>query len=62
LQGSLTDDAPTLSQITAIVGRTATSAGRGYQVTIFDTDGSKKAYHIVSDGANWHYTVMTKAL
>lgn len=60
--GSLTDGAPTASEITSITGLTSTAAGAGFQVTIKDSDGTGLLYKIESDGTDWHYTVMTKAL
>jgi len=62
LSGSLTDGTPTAAEITAIVGVSATLAGAGFQVTIKDTDGTGLLYKVESDGTDWFYTVMTKAL
>lgn len=64
LSGSLTDGAPTSAEITSIVGYAANNSltGKGYQVTIKDTDGSGLLYKVESDGTDWYYTVMTKAL
>jgi hypothetical protein len=61
LSGSLTDGAPTAAEITAVVGISAYGVS-GTQLTIKDTDGSGLLYKIESDGSNWFYTVMTKAL
>lgn len=60
--GNLTDGAPTAAEITGIVGKSAYDVGKGYQVTIKDTDGSGLLYKVESDGTDWFYTVMTKAL
>ena len=62
ISGSLTDNSPTAAEITGIVEKSASEAGKGYQVTIKDTDGSGLLYKVESDGTNWFYAVMTKAL
>ncbi len=60
--GSLTDGVPTEAEIEAIIGTTAAGAKAGYKVTIKDTDGSGLLYQVESDGTDWFYVVMTKAL
>jgi len=60
--GSLTDGTPTSSEITAIIGDSASTKGAGFQTTIKDSDGSGLLYKIESDGTDWFYIVMTKAL
>ncbi len=62
LIGSLTDDAPTDAEIDSVTGLTSSTAGAGWQATIKDNDGSEKLYKIESDGTDWYYTVMNKAL
>lgn len=62
LSGALTDGAPTDAEITAIVGTTATLVGAGYRVTIRDTTGTGLLYLVESNGTNWFYVTMTKAL
>lgn len=62
LSGSLTDGTPTAAEITAIVGVSASVAGAGFQVTIKDSDGTGLLYKVESDGTDWYYTAMTKAL
>jgi len=62
LSGSLTDGVPTDTQIDGITSLTPATAGAGYQVTIKDSDGTGLLYKIESDGTDWYYTVMTKAV
>lgn len=62
LSGSLTDGTPTAAEITAIVGVSASVAGAGFQVTIKDSDGTGLLYKVESDGTDWYYQVLTKAL
>lgn len=62
ITANLTDNAPTDAQIDAATSLTPATAGLGYKVTIKDGDGSGLLYLIGSDGTNWFYTVMTKAL
>ena len=59
---SLTDGAPTDAQIDSATGTTPATAGEGRQYIIEDSDGSGLIYIIISDGTNWQYTAMTKAL
>jgi photosystem II stability/assembly factor-like uncharacterized protein len=62
LSGSLTDGAPTASEIVAITGISAITAGSGYRRYIKDTDGTGLVYLIYSDGNNYFYYVLTQAL
>lgn len=62
LQAALTDNTPTDSEIDAATGLTPASAGAGYHRTIKDTSGSGLLYRIESDGSDWYYIVMTKAV
>jgi hypothetical protein len=62
LSGSLTDGIPTVSEINSITGLTPITAGAGYQRTIKDTTGTGRLYRIESDGTDWYYTLMTKAV
>jgi hypothetical protein len=62
LSGALTDDAPTDSELDAVTGLTPATAGAGYHKTIRDTNGSALIYMIESDGTNWFYVKMTKAV
>jgi hypothetical protein len=62
LSGSLTDGAPTSAEINAIVGLTAINAGVGYKCTIKDTNGTELLYMVESDGVDWYYVSMIKAL
>jgi hypothetical protein len=62
LSGVLTDGAPTSGEIDVVVGMTATEAGIGYKCTIKDTTGTGLLYLVESDGVNWEYIVMTKAV
>jgi len=59
--GSLTDDTPTSSEITSIVG-SASTKGSGFKAVIKDSNGTGLLYIVESDGTYWYYTVMTKAL
>ena len=54
---SLTDGAPTDSEIDTATGLTPATAGAGYTITILDSDGSGLTYIIKSDGTNWLWTV-----
>ena len=60
--GSLTDGLPTAAEINTVTGLTPATATAGYQVTIKDSDGTGLLYKIESDGTDWYYTAMTKAL
>jgi hypothetical protein len=62
LSGSLTDGTPTDAQIDSVTGLTPAGAGAGYQCMIKDTNGTGLLYLIISDGTDWYYLVMTKAL
>jgi len=62
LTGALTDGAPTDTEIDTITGLTPATAGAGWQCTIKDNTGSAVIYRVESDGTNWFYTVMTKAV
>lgn len=62
LTGSLTDGAPTDAEIDAIIGNTPAGVGAGYKVSILDSNGSGLIYLIESDGTNWQYVAMTKAI
>ena len=62
LSGSLTDGAPTNTEISGIVGKSATDVGNGFKVTIMDSDGTKLLYMIESYKGDWLYVVMAKAL
>jgi len=56
LTGTLTPITPTDEDITTVIGLTATQAGVGFQVTIFNLNDSK-LYSVESDGSNWFYKV-----
>jgi hypothetical protein len=62
LTGAVTDGAPTNAELNTIIGITAVVAGAGYKCTITDTTGTTLVYLVESDGANWQYVVMTKAV
>lgn len=62
LTAALTDSAPTDAEIDTATGLTPSTATSGYQVTIKDSDGTGLLYKIESDGTDWYYTAMTKAL
>lgn len=60
--GALTDGAPTASEIEAITGVNAATAGAGYKTTIKDNAGTGLVYLIRSDGTDYYYLALTKAL
>ena len=62
ITAALTDNTPTDSEIDTATGLTPSTAGAGWQCTIKDNDGSGLLYKIESDGTNWYYSAMTKAL
>lgn len=61
LEGALTDNTPTDSEIDAVTGTTPGAVGAGWVVTIKDNTNSALLYRVESDGTNWYYQVMTKA-
>ena len=62
LTGALTDGLPTAAEINTITGFTPATATAGYQVTIKDSNGTGLLYKVESDGTDWYYTALTKAL
>ena len=60
--GALTDGAPTDAELDAAIGSTPAAVGAGWRTTVIDTDGTALVYDVVSDGTNWWYTAMTKAV
>ncbi len=62
ISAALTDGAPTDAQIDTATGATPSSAGSGWKRLILDSNGTELMYIIISDGTNWQYTAMTKAL
>jgi hypothetical protein len=62
ISAALTDGIPTDAEIDTATGLTPSTSGAGYQVTIKDNNGTGLLYKIESDGTDWYYTVMTKAL
>lgn len=58
--GSVTDGAPTVAQINAIVG-TPLQRGAGYTANIKDNSGSGLIYNVTTDGAYWYYRTSTMA-
>lgn len=62
LTGALTDGAPTDAEIDTITGLTPATAGAGWQCTIKDNNGSGLLYRVESNGTDWFYTAMVKAL
>ena len=62
ITAALTDGAPTDAEIDAATGLVPATAGAGWQCTIKDSDGTGLLYKIESDGTDWFYTAMTKAL
>lgn len=62
ISASLTDGAPTNAEIDSATGTDPATAGAGYRVVIKDSDGTGLLYIIESDGTNWFFTQMTRAL
>jgi photosystem II stability/assembly factor-like uncharacterized protein len=62
ITGSLTDGAPTAAELDGLIGSAPGAVGEGFQISIKDNDGSGLLYKVESDGTDWHYVVMTKAL
>lgn len=62
INDTVTDGAPTIAEIDAAIGMSATEAGNGYQFYIEDADGTKLTYHIISIAGVWRYSVYTNAL
>ena len=62
ISAALTDNTPTDAEIDTATGLTPITAGAGYQVTIKDNNGTGLLYKVESDGTDWYYIVMTKAL
>lgn len=62
LTGSLTDGAPTDSEIDTVIGTTPDAVGAGWAVTILDSDGTGLLYRVESDGTNWIYWTGAAAL
>lgn len=59
--GALTDMTPTLAEVEAIIGL-ASDYNAGYKITIKDDDGAGNLYMIESDGTDWYYIQMNKAV
>jgi hypothetical protein len=57
--GSLTDGAPTDAQIEAAIGATAEELGAGFQGNIVDTDGAGNLFHVITDGTDWWFEILT---
>lgn len=62
ISAALTDDTPTDTQIDTATGLTPATAGNGYQKVIKDNNGTGLLYLIVSDGTDWYYFKLTKAV
>ena len=62
LTAALTDNTPTDAEIDTATSLTPSTAGAGWQATIKDNNGSGLLYKIESDGTDWYYTALTKAL
>lgn len=60
--GSLTDVAPSVTEVNGIVGLTAITARRGYKAVIKDTDGDGFVYKFESDGTHWIFTAPVRVL
>lgn len=61
LTGALTDGAPTLAEINAVLGAPSTKTA-GFTARIKDTNGSGLIYYLVTDGTNWYWIASTLAL
>ena len=62
LHGSLTDGAPTESEINTITSLTPSTSATNILYYIKDDDGSGLIYTVMSDGTVWHYWTSTIAL
>ncbi len=62
ISAALTDGTPTDSELDAATGSTPSGVGAGWQCFIKDSNGSGLVYRIYSDGTDWYYQAMTKAL
>ncbi len=62
ITAALTDNTPTDAEIDAATSLTPSTAGAGWQCTIKDNNGSGLLYKIESDGTDWYYIALTKAL
>lgn len=59
---SLTDGAPTYVEINAALSTNPATAGSGARYLIKDSDGTALMYVVWSDGSDWWYEALTKAL
>jgi len=62
ISANLTDTTPTDAEIDTATGLTPSTAGAGWECWIKDTNGSGSMYRVVSDGTDWNYIMLTKAL
>ena len=62
LTASLTDDAPTQTEINTATGLTPSTAGAGWQCTIKDNSGTGLVYKIESDGTYWSYVKLVRSI
>jgi len=62
VSAALTDGAPTDNELDSGIGITAANVGAGFKVIVKDNNGSGLLYLVESDGTDWFYVVMTKAL
>ena len=62
ITAALTDNTPTDAEIDTATGLTPSTAGSGWQCTIKDNNGSGLLYKVESDGTDWYYIALTKAL
>lgn len=62
ISAALTDNTPTDTEIDTATGLTPATATAGFHCTIKDSNGTGLLYRIESDGTDWFYTVMTKAV
>jgi hypothetical protein len=62
ISASLTDPIPTAAELDAAIGITAAQAGAGSLFTIKDNNGSSLCYKVESDGVDWMYLPLIRAL
>lgn len=60
--GVMTDGAPLDAEIDAITSSTPAGVGTGWTAIMTDSDGAGGTYRVVSDGTDWFYIELTKAL
>ena len=62
VDAALTDDTPSAANLNSALGMTASVAGKNYTKIIKDTSGSALIYLVASDGVDWFYSKLSKAI